>query len=124
MDNNNESFSFSYSAKEQEEVERIRSKYIPREESKLERLRRLDESAVRLGTVLSLIVGIVSTLIMGLGMSMVMVWTDTLLPIGIALGVLGMLGISCAYPVYALVVKKERERLAPEILALTEELLK
>lgn len=124
MDNNNESFSFSYSAKEQEEVERIRSKYIPREESKLERLRRLDESAVRLGTVLSLIVGIVSTLIMGLGMSMAMVWTDTLLPVGIALGVLGMLGISCAYPVYALVVKKERERLAPEILALTEELLK
>ena len=124
MDNNNESFSFSYSAKEQEEVERIRSKYIPREESKLERLRRLDESAARLGTVLSLIVGIVSTLIMGLGMSMAMVWTDTLLPIGIALGVLGMLGISCAYPVYAIVVKKERERLAPEILALTEELLK
>lgn len=124
MDNNNESFSFSYSAKEQEEVERIRSKYIPREESKLERLRRLDESAVRLGTVLSLIVGIVSTLIMGLGMSMAMVWTDTLLPIGIAVGVLGMLGISCAYPVYTLVVKKERERLAPEILALTEELLK
>ena len=124
MDNNNESFSFSYSAKEQEEVERIRSKYIPREESKLERLRRLDESAVRLGTVLSLIVGIVSTLIMGLGMSMAMVWTDTLLPVGIAVGVFGMLGISCAYPVYTLVVKKERERLAPEILALTEELLK
>jgi hypothetical protein len=124
MDNNNESFSFSYSAKEQEEVERIRSKYIPREESKLERLRRLDESAVRLGTVLSLIVGIVSTLIMGLGMSMAMVWTDTLLPVGIAVGVFGMLGISCAHPVYTLVVKKERERLAPEILALTEELLK
>ena len=38
-------FEFSYSAKEQDEIRKIREKYIPQEENKLEQLRRLDASA-------------------------------------------------------------------------------
>lgn len=121
MDN---SFEFTYSAPQQEEIKRIREKYLPKEADKMEQLRRLDESANRKGTVWSLIVGIIGTLIMGGGMSMCMVWTSTLLIAGIAVGIVGIAMVGAAYPLYAHITKKERERIAPEILRLTDELMK
>lgn len=122
---NEASFDYTYSAPEQDEVRRIRDKYLPPEEhqNKLERLRSLDASVTKKGSVWSLILGILSTLVMGAGMSMCMVWPDTLLIPGIAVGIAGMAGVALAYPVYAAITRKERERLAPEILRLTEELL-
>lgn len=41
--NENEGFSFTYSAKEQEELRKIRQKYAPSREDKMEQLRRLTE---------------------------------------------------------------------------------
>ena len=45
MENN--SFQYTYSAPENQEVLMIREKYIPKEETKLEKLRRLDESTTK-----------------------------------------------------------------------------
>jgi len=45
MENNQNGFQYTYSAKEQAEIKNIRSKYIPKEENKMEQLRRLDASA-------------------------------------------------------------------------------
>ena len=39
MENN--SFEYTYSAQQQQEVERIRKKYLPKEESKMDQLRKL-----------------------------------------------------------------------------------
>lgn len=122
MMDDRESFEFTYSAPEQEEIRRIREKYLPKQESKLDQLRRLDESVTRKGTVVSLIVGIIGTLIMGAGMSMCMVWTDILLTPGIAVGLVGMVGVALAFPLYQRITARERERIAPEILRLSEEL--
>ena len=47
---NKETFSYTYSANEQEEIRRIREKYQPGEADKMEQLRRLDESTTRKGT--------------------------------------------------------------------------
>ena len=44
--------------------------------------------------------------------------------IGIPVGVLGILLISLAYPVYNRTIRKERKKVAPEILRLTDELMK
>lgn len=117
-------FTYTYSAREQEEVRRIREKYSPRPEDKLEQLRRLDESVTRKATVAALVLGIVGTLILGLGMSCTLVWTETLFVPGIVIGVIGIAALCAAYPVYQHLVKKERERIAPEILRLTDELMK
>ena len=38
---NNHSFEYTYSAQQQKEVEAIRKKYLPQEETKMEQLRRL-----------------------------------------------------------------------------------
>jgi hypothetical protein len=40
----------SYSSKQQEKIQRIKEKYIPKEKNKMEKLRHLDESATRPGT--------------------------------------------------------------------------
>jgi len=120
---NKETFSYNYSAKQQEEIKKIREKYLPKEADKMEQLRRLDESVTRKGTVISLVVGVVGALILGTGMSMCMVWTD-LFVVGIIVGIIGIAAVSLAYPLYNYVIKSEREKIAPEIIRLTDELMK
>ncbi len=124
MSEEKETFTYSYSASQQAEIKRIREKYIPREENKMEQLRRLDASATRPGTVAALIVGVLSTLVMGFGMCCCMVWAEKLFIPGIIIGVLGMVGAALAYPLYNRITKKQREKLAPEIMRLTDELMK
>ena len=120
---NKETFSYTYSAKQQEEIKKIREKYVPKEADKMEQLRRLDESVTQKGTAISLIVGIIGALVMRFGMSCCMVWTELFI-LGIIVGVLGIGIVSAAYPLYNYVTKKEREKIAPEIIRLTDELMK
>lgn len=121
MDN---SFYYTYSAPEQQKVKKIRERYLPKEESKLDQLRRLDESVTKKGMALSLMTGTVSSLILGIGMCCCMVWGGWLFIPGIVIGIVGIIGVSMAYPMYTKVTKRERERIAPEILRLTDELMK
>lgn len=125
-------FSYTYSAIEQEEIRKIREKYQTKEEDDINRLRKLDAGVTQKATVNSLIAGIVGALIMGAGMSLVMtdlgmvfgLQGNSSMVIGIAVGLLGMILAGAAYPIYSKVLKKEREKAAPEILRLTEELIK
>lgn len=121
---NRETFTYNYSSSQQAEVKKIREKYIPMEENKMEQLRRLDESATRPGTVAALIEGILSTLVLGIGMCCCLVWAEKLFVPGIIIGAIGILGIAGAYPIYYHITKRRREKLAPEIIRLTDELLK
>ena len=123
-ENTNEGFSFTYSAKEQAEIKKIRQKYAPKTEDPMERLRRLDDSVTSKATAVALALGIVGALILGLGMSCVLVWAEKLFFAGIVIGVVGIGIVLAAYPVYEHIVKRERARIAPEIIRLTDELLK
>lgn len=124
MENEKETFSYSYSTKQQEEINDIRKKYLPKEEDKMEQLRRLDQSATKPGMAAALFVGIVGAMVLGIGMCCTMVWADTMFIPGIIIGVVGIAGVSAAYPLYMHITKKQREKLAPEILRLTDELKK
>lgn len=131
MENNNnkETFKMTYSAQQQEEIQSIRKKYIPKEENKMDQLRALDASAARKANKTAIIVGVVGALIMGIGMSLSMSDFGNLLgsaafPVGIAIGIAGILILALAYPLYSRTLKQEREKIAPEILRLTEELMK
>lgn len=134
MESNNTDigFKYTYSAKEQDEIKRIRQKYQCQEEDGMTRLRKLDASATSKATVIALVLGIVGTLILGTGMSLIM--TDlpavlgmtgiTNMIVGIIAGLLGIILVALAYPVYNKVLAREREKIAPEILRLTDELMK
>ena len=129
-----ETFNYTYSAKEQNEIQNIRKKYeAPKEEeNKMERLRKLDAGVTNKATTMALILGIVGALLLGFGMSLAMSELNEMLGlgqglamvVGIIVGIIGIALICVAYPVYNYVIKKERAKVAPEILRLTEELLK
>lgn len=129
---NNEGFNYTYSAKEQEEIKAIRKKYAATEETedKMTQLRRLDASVYSKASVAALVVGIVGALIMGIGMSLVMtdigavLGTVPAMVIGIGIGVIGIVLVCLAYLIYNRTLKKEREKIAPEILRLIDELVK
>ena len=122
--NEREAFNYTYSAKQQKEVMNIRKKYITTEEDKMEQLRKLDRSVTQKCTAVSLAVGIIGALAMGLGMCCAMVWQGAMFVPGIIIGVVGIVIICLAYPIYNHITKKEREKIAPVIIKLTDELKK
>ncbi len=130
MERNQETFSYTYSAQQQKEEQNIRKKNKHHEEDKMERLRKLHHSATQKAQVWALVLGVVGALIMGSGMSLVMtdigevIGLDNALIPGIVIGVIGMIPVILAYPTYNRVLTKERQRIAPEILRLTDELMK
>ncbi len=143
MNDNKKSFSYTYSASQQKEIEAIRKKYVKDSEKllcedektdktkKMETVRQLDRSVTKKAEFFSLCVGVISTLIMGFGMSLVMTDLCTVLRmsaekaliVGIAVGFVGIFGVILAYPLYKLILKTARKKIAPKILKLTDELL-
>ena len=136
MENNNETngFTYTYSAKEQAEIKQIRDKYTkPTEvEDKMARLRQLDASVTNTAQAVALVFGIIGALILGFGMSLIMTdlanilgpFRDMAMVIGIVIGIVGGVLASLAYPIYNVIVKAKRKKLAPEIIRLTDELMK
>ena len=125
---NKENFSFTYSAQQQKEIEAIRKKYLPQEEDKMEQLRRLHAVPAQKAQSAAITMGVIGVLILGTGMSLVMTELGTMLGslamvIGIPVGIAGIALVALAYPVYKRRLKKEREKIAPEILRLSDELI-
>jgi hypothetical protein len=96
------------------------------------RLRRLDASVTNTAQAVALVFGVIGTLTLGFGMSLCMteigetlrITSGAAMVMGIAAGVLGGVMASLAYPVYNVIVKAKRKKLAPEILRLADELSK
>ena len=137
MENNHNTengFSYTYSAKEQAELKRIRDKYTaPTEvEDKMAYLRRLDASVTNTAQTIALIFGVIGTLLLGFGMSLIMteiaevlgLSENVTMVVGVIIGVVGGTIASLAYPIYNAIVKAKRKKLAPEIIRLTDELMK
>lgn len=120
---NNQVFNYQYSATQNKEVERIRSKYMPKEESKLERLRKLDSRVQNAGMVQALCLGVIGCLIFGVGMCFgldALAGADWLTLLFCAVGTVIMLP---AYFVHRHIARKTRDELTPEILRLSDEIM-
>jgi hypothetical protein len=124
MSNKNESFKYTYSAQQQNDVKKIMQKYSPQtpQESKTEMLRRLDRSVTNAGRSPAITLGVIASLILGTGMALIMEF-QTLMILGLLLGLIGIIGMVAAYPLYKSITKKERDRLAPQIIQLSRELI-
>lgn len=111
------------SASQYEEIRQIREKYLPKEETKMERLRRLDEGTTKKGLACSLSLGITSSLIFGFGACCILLWGEVLFIPGLFITAIGLVGAAMAQPLYNCITRKERTKIAPEILRLTSELM-
>lgn len=123
----NHSFEYTYSAQRQQEIEEIRKAYLPKEEDKMDRLRRLHAIPTRKAKAAAIAVGVIGALILGTGMSLCMTDLgaavgDFAMIFGILVGLIGMVLVAAAYPIYKRSLKKERMKIAPEILRLSDEL--
>ena len=126
MENN--AFNYTYAApteSERKEIESIKRQYVDegkKEESKLQRLRRLDSKVKNTPVIWSLCVGVIGTLIFGFGLTMVLEWDELL--IGAAIMAVGAIPIALAYPIYKRILKNGKKKYGGEIVRLSEELLK
>ncbi len=95
----------------------------------MEQLRRLHAIPTQKAQSESIAVGVIGALIIGTGMSLAMTDIGAILGslamvVGIVVGIVGMVLVALAYPIYNRVLKKQRKAIAPEILRLSDELLK
>lgn len=126
MQNDDKSFSFTYSAPteaERREIESIRRQYRAEDDnkSKVERLRKLHGRVTGAATSISLALGIVGLLLFGGGMALVLEFG--MLALGILFSLLGVAPIIAAYPIYNSVMSRGKKKYGEEILRLSDELL-
>lgn len=115
-------FSYSYSAAQNKKAQMIRDKYLPKKESALDELKRLDRAVDNAGTIPSLVVGILSCLVFGIGMCFGLKVLGNSMALGIFFGVLGTAGMILAYPVYRNCIKKAKGEHQARILELAAQL--
>lgn len=105
------------------EIEEIRTKYLPKTENKLDKIRKLDESATRKATIQSIVVGLISSLIFGFGLCCILVWKDSQFIQGIIIGIVGLCGMLLAFPLYSHILKVQRNKISEKIISLSDELI-
>ena len=119
---NENAFSYTYSATCNQDVLNIRKKYLLREETKLEELKRLDSLVQNSGVTQSLCAGMVGCLVFGLGLCLAMEVIGQMIWLGVILGLVGTVGMLAAFPVYRKYFNKAKAQYTPRILELAAEL--
>ena len=119
----NKPFTYNYSAVRNKEVESIRRKYLPEEESKLETLKQLDYKVQSAGMIESLCIGIIGALVFGIGMCFFLEVFAGATWITVLFMIIGTLLMIPAYPIYKKIARKTKAELTPEILRLSEEIM-
>ncbi len=120
-------FNYVYTAptvEERKEIDSIRRQYAEEEkgeESKLDRLRKLDARVKNVANCVGIVLGVVGLLIFGLGITMILEWS--LLWGGIPVAILGGGVMAIAYPTYKRALRRGKKKYGEEILRLSEELL-
>lgn len=110
-------------------VQKIRTQYTEKEASQIDDLRKLDAKVKRPANVFAYLFGIIGTIIMGSGMSLVMTDIGSTLgisnniPLGIIIGVIGMLMAIVNYPIYKVILNSRKKKYAMEILKLSEKIM-
>ncbi len=111
-------------------AEKIRTQYMEKPHGELDALRALDRKAKRPANIFAYTFGSVGAIVMGAGMSLVMTdigavlgMTDTLIP-GIAVGIVGMVMAAVNYPIFNAILSSRRKKFAPQIIALSDRIIK
>ena len=123
-------FKHVYSAAANQEVQSIREKYLPHEQTQLEKLMELDAGVKRPASIFAYIYGSVGAVIMGAGMSLIMTdigkmlgMTNVIVP-GVIVGLVGMYMALSTYPIYKKMLGARKKKFAPQILEFSEKILK
>ena len=108
-------------------AEKIASEYAPKEAGKIVALKKLDALAKRGAHIFAYTFGTASALVFGTGMCFCMevlpVTGALAMLLGLILGVIGTALMIIAYPIYKKITEARKNKLAPEIIKLSNEIL-
>lgn len=109
----------------EKEIQKIKNNYTAKskEQPKLDELRNLDKKVKRPSTIFSYIYGVIGALVLGIGMCLAMEVIGNLMPLGIVIGLLGIVMVSTTYPIYHKILNRRKTIYADEIIAKSNELL-
>ena len=107
-------------------AEQIANEYAPKQTSKVKALKRLDAKAKSPANIFAYTFGIASSLVLGTGMSLSMgvigAGGAVTMALGIAIGCLGILGVSINYPIYKKILTASKNKYATDIIKLAREI--
>ena len=107
-------------------AEKIASEYAPKATRKVVALKKLDSRAKRPANIFAFAFGIVMTLLLGIGMCLSMnvigSGSTAFTVLGIAVGVVGIIGVSVNYPIYKKILESAKQKYSADILALAREI--
>lgn len=107
-------------------AEQIANEYAPKKTSKVKALRKLDAKAKNPANIFAFTFGIVSSLVLGTGMSFAMgvIGSGSILTIalGIIIGCIGIVGASVNYALYKKILTKSKNKYADDIIKLANEI--
>lgn len=109
-------------------AEQIANEYTPKQTSKVKALKKLDAKAKNPANIFTYTFGIISSLLLGTGMSLAMGviggGTSLMMAIGIIIGLVGIAGICVNYPLYKKILAKSKKKYANDIIKLANEIAK
>ena len=106
-------------------AESIAKEYAPKDNSKIIALKKLDNKAKLPATVFTYTFGIISTLIVGVGMCLAMQVLGSgvlTMVLGIVIGIVGFIGCGLNYPIYKKLLEKGKAKYAYEIVELARQI--
>ena len=106
-------------------AEQIANEYAPKDTSKVKALKRLDNKAKMPSNIFTYTFGIISALVLGVGMCMCMGIcgsTAALMAVGIILGLIGIVGMSLNYTIYRKILNQSKAKYAQDIINLANEI--
>ena len=107
-------------------AEQIANEYAPKDTSKVVKLKKLDSKAKMPATIFTYSFGIISALVLGVGMCLAMGeignGTTVSMVFGIIIGVIGMIGMGVNYPIYKIMLENGKKKYAFEIMELAKEI--
>lgn len=110
-------------------VQKIRTQYMEKENTRLDALKELDAKVKRPANIFAYVFGSVGAIVMGSGMSLVMtdigetLGMESTMTAGIVIGVVGMLMAIVNYPIYKRILSSRRKKYAEQIMKLSEEIM-
>ena len=99
-------------------AESIAKDYVPKEDSKIKALKKLDRRAKLPATIFAYTFGIISVLVFGTGMCLAMKVIGNSMALGVVLGIAGMIGCAVNYPIYKKMLANGKSKYAYEIVEL------
>lgn len=107
-------------------AEQLANEYAPKDTSKVVALRKLDAKAKRPATILAYTLGIISALLLGVGMCLTMKVIGSgsrgMFALGLVVGILGIAGVCINYPLYKKLLASGKQKYAYEIIQLAREI--